>query len=83
MTADARVDAAIVETRRLDLLRRIADSGGRISPVADPQAKHGYQYAAPGGDVENDLAVLARRRFFENAVRRHRDVFASSKKTVE
>jgi hypothetical protein len=65
MTADAYVDAAILETRRVDLLRRIADSGGRISPVADPQAKHGYQYAAPGGDAENDLAVLARKNYLE------------------
>jgi RNA polymerase subunit RPABC4/transcription elongation factor Spt4 len=66
MSADARVDATtIVETRRLDLLRRIADLGGRISPVADPQAKHGYQYAAPGGDAENDLAVLARKNYLE------------------
>jgi Thaumarchaeal output domain 1 len=65
MTADARVDAAVVETRRLDLLRRIADSGGAISPVAEPQAKHGYRYAAPGGDVENDLIVLARQNYLE------------------
>src|SRR5271155_5762845 len=65
MSADPRIDASVVETRRLDLLRRIADSGGAISPVAEPQAKHGYQYAAPGGDVENDLAVLARQNYLE------------------
>jgi hypothetical protein len=47
MTANAHLDATIVETRRLELLRRIADSGGRISPVAEPQAKHGYRYEAP------------------------------------
>jgi Thaumarchaeal output domain 1 len=65
MTASAHIDATIVETRRLDLLRRIVDSGGRISPVAEPQAKHGYRYDAPGGDVENDLAILARQNYLE------------------
>jgi hypothetical protein len=65
MTANAHVGAIVVETRRLDLLRRIADSGGKMSPVAEPQAKHGYQYVAPGGDVENDLAVLARQNYLE------------------
>jgi hypothetical protein len=65
MTADARIDASVVETRRLELLRRVADSGGAISPVAEPQAKHGYRYEAPGGDVENDLAVLARQNYLE------------------
>ena len=65
MTANAHLDATVVETRRLELLRWIADSGGRISPVAEPQAKHGYRYEAPGGDVENDLAVLARQNYLE------------------
>jgi hypothetical protein len=65
MSADERVDASVVETRRLELLQRIADSGGKISPVAETQAKHGYRYAAPGGDVENDLAVLARQNYLE------------------
>src|SRR5271157_5994827 len=65
MTANAHLDATIVETRRLELLRRIADSGGRLSPVAEPQAKHGYRYEAPGGDVENGLAVLARQNYLE------------------
>ena len=65
MTANAHVDATVVETRRLELLRLIAHSGGRISPVADPQAKHGYRYEAPGGDVENDLAVLSRQNYLE------------------
>jgi hypothetical protein len=64
MTANAHVDATVVETRRLELLRRIADAGGRISPVAEPQAS-GYRYEAPGGDVENDLAVLARQNYLE------------------
>ena len=58
MSADVSVDASVVETRRLELLQRIADSGGKISPVAETQAKHGYRYAAPGGDVENDLRFL-------------------------
>jgi hypothetical protein len=65
MTANARIDASVVETRRLELLRRIAESGGRISPVAEPQAKHGYRYEAPGGDADNDLAVLARQNYLE------------------
>jgi Thaumarchaeal output domain 1 len=65
MTASAHIDAAVVEARRLELLRRIAEAGGAISPVADPQAKHGYRYAAPGGDVENDLAVLSRQNYLE------------------
>ena len=65
MNADERLDASVVETRRLDLLQRIANSGGKISPVAETQAKHGYRYAAPGGDVENDLAVLARQNYLE------------------
>jgi predicted RNA-binding Zn-ribbon protein involved in translation (DUF1610 family) len=65
MTANAHVDATVVETRRLELLRRVAESGGRISPLAEPQAKHGYRYEAPGGDVENDLAVLARQNYLE------------------
>jgi hypothetical protein len=65
MTANAHVDATVVETRRVELLRLIAHSGGRISPVADPQVKHGYRYEAPGGDVENDLAVLSRQNYLE------------------
>jgi Thaumarchaeal output domain 1 len=65
MTANAHIDATVVETRRLALLRTIADAGGAISPTAEPQAKHGYQYAAPGGDVDNDLAVLARQNYLE------------------
>jgi len=65
MTANPHLDATVVETRRLDLLRRIADSGGAISPVAEPQAKHGYQYVAPVGDVANDLVVLARQNYLE------------------
>jgi hypothetical protein len=65
MTANPHLDATVVETRRLDLLRRIADSGGAISPVAEPQAKHGYQYVAPVADVANDLAALARQNYLE------------------
>ena len=65
MTANAHLDATVVETRRLELLRWIADSGGKISPLAEPQAKHGYRYEAPGGDIENDLAVLARQNYLE------------------
>jgi Thaumarchaeal output domain 1 len=65
MTANAHVDATVVDTRRLELLRLIAHSGGRISPVSEQGAKHGYRYGAPGGDVENDLAVLARQNYLE------------------
>ena len=65
MTASAHLDAPVVEARRLELLRRIAETGGAISPVADPQAKHGYRYVAPGGDAENDLAVLSRQNYLE------------------
>ena len=65
MTASAHLDTTVVEARRLELLRRIAESGGSISPIAEPQAKHGYRYAAPGGDIENDLAVLARQNYLE------------------
>jgi len=63
MTASADVEATVVEARRLELLRWIADSGGAISPVAEPNAKHGYEYPAPGGDVANDLAALARQNY--------------------
>ena len=65
MNADARVDPTVVETRRLELLRLIANSGGKISPVSDTAAKHGYQYAASGGDIENDLVLLARQNYLE------------------
>ena len=65
MNADARVDPTVVETRRLELLRLIANSGGKISPVSDTAAKHGYRYAAPGGDIKNDLALLARQNYLE------------------
>jgi len=65
MTASAHLDATVVEARRLELLRRIAESGGAISPIAEPQAKHGYRYGAPGGDVETDLAVLSRQNYLE------------------
>jgi Thaumarchaeal output domain 1 len=55
----------VVEATRLDILRQIVASGGAISPVANPQAKHGYQYHAAGADVENDLAALARQNYLE------------------
>jgi len=59
------------EERRLGLLRRIADAGGRITPEADPHADHGYRYPnITSGDAERDLPMLARHdyldaRFFE------------------
>jgi hypothetical protein len=57
--------AASADPRRLGLLRRIADGGGRITPEADPQAQHGYQYPALGDAVESDLEILARRDYLE------------------
>ncbi len=65
MNAEARVDATIVEEGRLELLRQIVESGGKISPVVDTAAKHGYRYAAPAGDTKNDLALLARQNYLE------------------
>jgi hypothetical protein len=65
MTVNVDTEGTVVEARRLDLLRQIAGSGGRISPVAEPQAKRGYRYVAPGEDVENDLAILARQNYLE------------------
>ena len=64
----AEIDAnagAAAEERRLDLLRQIAQAGGKIDPVAEPLARHGYTYAARGDDVERDLGILARRDYLE------------------
>ena len=61
--ADGSVMAA--DGQCLDLLRQVRDSGGSISPIATPHAKHGYAYAAIGGDAEGDLSDLARRNYLE------------------
>ena len=55
MTTSADADGTLIESRRLNLLRRIAESGGKIQPVAEPRAKYGYQYAAAAEDVGEAL----------------------------
>jgi hypothetical protein len=65
MTTSADADGTLIESRRLNLLRRIAESGGKIQPVAEPRAKYGYQYAAAAEDVENGLDVLAKQNYLE------------------
>jgi hypothetical protein len=57
--------AAAADERRLDLLRRIAEAGGKITPNANPQAEHGYEYPAPCDGGERDLLFLARRDYLE------------------
>jgi Thaumarchaeal output domain 1 len=56
---------AVADERRLDLLRRIADAGGRITPNSNPQAEHGYEYHGPYDGYEGDLQFLARRDYLE------------------
>jgi hypothetical protein len=51
--------------RRLGLLRRIADAGGRILPTADPLVDRGYHYPGLGGAGEGDLTALARGNYLE------------------
>jgi hypothetical protein len=55
----------VADERRLDLLRRIADAGGKITPNANPQAEHGYEYHGPCDGSEGDLRFLARRDYLE------------------
>jgi hypothetical protein len=57
--------AANYERRRLDLLRRIADAGGKIAPNANPQADCGYEYPAPCDGCESDPGFLAWRNYLE------------------
>ena len=64
----AEIDAnagVAAEERRLDLLRQIAQAGGKVDPVAEPLAKHGYTYVACGDDIERDLGILARHDYLE------------------
>jgi hypothetical protein len=56
---------AAADERRLDLLRRIAEAGGKITPNANPQAEHGYEYLALYDGSERDLLFLARRDYLE------------------
>src|ERR1700751_4972115 len=68
MTATPTKEAgpgAAAHDRRLDLLRRIAEAGGTITPHVNPQAKQGYEYVALGDGVEDDLQFLARRDYLE------------------
>lgn len=59
-----------VDRRCLDVLQRIAEAGGTITPNGSPQAIRGYEYAALGDDVDDDLMALAKggyldARFFD------------------
>ena len=65
MTAGEAPKRVAADERRLWLLRRIADAGGRIAPSANPQAKYGYEYPALGDCAETDLIFLARRDYLE------------------
>jgi hypothetical protein len=68
MTASGSPPAAsapVGEFRRLGLLRRIADAGGRLLPTADPLVDRGYQYLGLGDAVDGDLTALARRNYLE------------------
>jgi Thaumarchaeal output domain 1 len=56
--------AAAVE-RRLGLLRRIAEAGGRVEPNPNPQSRYGFDYLALGEVTEHDLAYLAGRDYLE------------------
>lgn len=58
------------DERRVDLLRRIAAAGGTMTPNAEPQAEHGYEYIELGDSDEKDLIYLAHcdyleQRFFD------------------
>jgi hypothetical protein len=57
--------AAAADERRLDLLGRIAEAGGKVTPNANPQAQHGYEHLAPCDGDEGDLLLLARRDYLE------------------
>jgi Thaumarchaeal output domain 1/Diguanylate cyclase, GGDEF domain len=61
----AEPGAAADERRRIDLLRRIADTGGKITPHANPRAERGYEYLAPCDGCEGDLRFLSRRDYLE------------------
>jgi uncharacterized OB-fold protein len=57
--------AATADERRLGLLRRIAEAGGRVEPNPNPQARYGYDYLALGESAEDDLAYLVGRDYLE------------------
>jgi len=51
--------------RLLALLQKTAAAGGTISPTANPNTEHGYEYVGFGEDVKRDLGILARRNYLE------------------
>ena len=57
--------SAAADKRRVELLRRIAEAGGKITPNANPRAKHGYEYLVPCHGEERDLRFLAGRDYLE------------------
>jgi Thaumarchaeal output domain 1 len=59
------VKFAATDERRLDVLRRVAAAGGTITPNAEPQAQHGYEYLGLCDGDEKDLIYLARRDYLE------------------
>src|SRR6201984_2103617 len=61
----AEPGAAADERRRIDLLRRIADTGGKITPHANPAAERVYECLAPCDGCEGDLRFLSRRDYLE------------------
>ena len=67
MTTETKAvgSGAATDERRLDLLRRIGEAGGKITPSANPKAKHGYEYVEACDGEERDLLFLARRDYLE------------------
>jgi GGDEF domain-containing protein len=64
ITAPTETLEAPADNRRLNLLRMIAEAGGKVSPIATASAEHGYEYLPPFDD-ENELNFLARRDYLE------------------
>ncbi|MBV8132508.1 MAG: hypothetical protein JO282_08380 [Alphaproteobacteria bacterium] len=57
--------APAADERRLGLLRRIAEAGGRVEPNPNPQSRYGFDYLALSEVAEDDLAYLAGRDYLE------------------
>jgi hypothetical protein len=57
--------APAADERRLGLLRRIAEAGGRAEPNPNPQSRYGFDYLTLGEVAEDDLAYLAGRNYLE------------------
>ncbi|MBV8399996.1 MAG: hypothetical protein JOZ17_14850 [Acetobacteraceae bacterium] len=64
-TSAAQSADSSVEERHLNILRQIALAGGLVAPDRDPNANRGYTYSKLGDDVDDDLAILARRNYLE------------------